>query len=131
MAEKMTIFDAVEAFDFYDLFQEILDNYETDFYTRSEIDTDLRDLIEEHDDTYEFSPDDEGEFAESFERNLKEALTLIFDEHGVEHLLDEEFMDEAMDDDEIAGIYNDGFDEDQGMADRDAQDRFGEEDSLF
>ncbi len=130
MAEKMTIFEAVEAFELYDLFQEILDTYETDFYTRTQIDTDLRDLIEEHEDIYEFTRDDEGKFAESFERNLKDALNMIFEEHGVEQLFDDEFMDEAMDDDEIAGIYNDGL-EDDSMTEHDEDDQFEEGGSLF
>ena len=111
MTEKMTISDAVDTFDLYNLYNEILDSHETDFYSRSQIDTDLRDLIEESDDIYEFSPDEDGGYAESLERNLKEALGLIFEEHGVTHAFDEEFMDEAMDDDEIAEIYNDGLEE--------------------
>lgn len=127
MAEKMTIYDAIDAFELYDLFNEILDAYETDFYTRSEIETDLRDLIEEHDDLYEFVPDEEGKFADSFERNLKEALGLIFEEHGVEVLFDDEFMDEAMDDEDIAGIYNDGLEDES----RDEDTGFEDEDSLF
>ncbi|MEH0022856.1 MAG: hypothetical protein V6Z89_24640 [Desulfobacter sp.] len=130
MAEKMTIFDAVEAFELYDLFNEILDTYEPDFYNRSEMDVDLRELVEENEDIYEFTPDENGEFAESFERNLKEALGLVFEAHGVEHAFDEEFMDEAMDDDDIAGIYNDGL-EDAPIRDRDDESGFDEEDSLF
>ncbi|MCG8616326.1 MAG: hypothetical protein MI802_08925 [Desulfobacterales bacterium] len=126
MAEKMTITDAVDAFELYDLFNEILDTYETDFYARSEIDTELRDLLEESDDEYEFAPDEDGEYGESLERNLKEALGLIFEEHGVEQPFDEEFMEDAMDDDEIAGLYND-----DAMHDRDDADAFEDDDSLF
>jgi hypothetical protein len=108
MAKYMTILDAVDAFDLYDVFDEILDAHETDFYARSEIETELRDLIEEHDETYEFTRDEDGGYAESMERNLKEALTSIFDEYGLEHLFDDEFAEDAMDDEDIAGIYNDG-----------------------
>lgn len=126
MAEKMTITDAVDAFELYDLFNEILEFYETDFYTRSEIEAELRDLIEESEEVYEFSPDEEGHYAESMERNLKEALGLIFEEHGVEQSFDEEFMDEAMDDDEIAGLYND-----DAIHDREDAAALDEDDSLF
>ncbi len=130
MVKKMTICNAVDAFELYDLFNEILDTYEADFYTRAQIDTDLRDLLEESEDIYEFTPDENGEFAESLERNLKEALGLIFEEHGVEHAFDDEFMDEAMDDEEIEGIYSDGGEE-LSIHDSDEDTGFGEEDSLF
>ena len=55
MAKKMTIFDAVEAFELYDLYEDIIDAYEADFYARAEMEADLRDLIEEHEELYEFS----------------------------------------------------------------------------
>ncbi|MCG8633162.1 MAG: hypothetical protein MI863_04995 [Desulfobacterales bacterium] len=128
MAKKMTICNAVDAFELYDLFNEILDTYEADFYTRAQIDADLKDLLEENEDIYEFTPDENGEYAESLERNLKEALSLIFEEHGVEHAFDDEFMEDAMDDDEIEGIYNS---EDFSIHEADDESGFGEEDNLF
>ena len=129
MATYLTIYDAVEAFDLYETFNEILDTYESDFYARSEIDTDLRDLIEEHEETYEFSPDEDGEYAYSLERNLKEALGLIFEEHGVD-FFDDEFAEDAMDDDDIADIYDDGL-EDGPIRDNDEDTGFDEEDGLY
>jgi len=93
MAKKMTIFDAVEAFELYDLYEDIIDAYEADFYARSEMEADLRDLIEEHDEIYEFSVDEDDGYAESFERNLKEAISMIFDDHGLDVQLDDQFMD--------------------------------------
>ena len=128
MAKKMTLCNAVDAFELYDLFNEILDTYEADFYTRAQIDADLKDLLEENEDIYEFTPDENGEYAESLERNLKEALSLIFEEHGVEHAFDDEFMEDAMDDDEIEGIYNS---EDFSIHEADDESGFGEEDNLF
>ena len=116
MAQKMTIFDAVEAFELYDLYEDILDAYETDFYAQSEMDADLRDLIEEHDDIYEFSADEDDSFAESFERNLKEAISMIFDDHGLDVQMDESFLDEdELDvyDDEPMGA-SPGQDEEEG-----------------
>jgi len=125
MAKKMTIFDAVEAFELYDLYEDIIDAYEADFYARSEMETDLRDLIEEHEEVYEFSSDEDDDYAESFERNLKEAISIIFDDHGLDVQFDDAFMDEDID------VYDDepldggtGQDEDEGV--------FGEdEDELF
>ena len=95
MAKKMTIFDAVEAFELDDLYEDILDAYEADFYARSELDADLRDLLEEHEEIYEFSADedDDDDYAESFERNLKEAISMIFDDYGLDVQLDDPFMD--------------------------------------
>ena len=126
MAKKMTIFDAVEAFDLYELYEEIIDDYETNFYARSEMDADFRDLIEEHDELYEFSVDEDEGYAGSFERNLKEAIRLIFDDHGLDVRLDNQFMDEDdidMYDDEIIG---------DGPSRNEGEDAFGEdEDEIF
>lgn len=126
MAKKMTIFDAVEAFELYDLYEDIIDAYEAEFYTRSEMEADLRDLIEEHEEIYEFSADDDGDYAESFERNLKEAISIIFDDHGLDVDLDDEYMD-----DDDMDVYDDESLE--GGPDQDEADgAFGEdEDELF
>lgn len=126
MAKKMTISDAVEVFDLYDLYEEIIDAYEADFYTRSEMEADLRDLIEEHDEIYEFSADEDDGYSESFERNLKEAISMIFDDHGLDLDLDDQFMDEddidVYDDEPLVGTP--GRDEDE--------EAFGEdEDEMF
>ena len=83
--KKMTILDAVEALTLYDLY--------ADFYARSEMEADLRDLIGEHDEIYEFSVDEDEGYAESVERNLKEAISMIFDDHGLDFQPDEQFMD--------------------------------------
>ena len=93
MAKKMTIFDAIEAFEVDDLYEDILDAYEVDFYAQSEVDADLRDLLEEHEEIYEFSADEDDDYAESFERNLKEAISMIFDDYGLDVQLDDPFMD--------------------------------------
>ena len=116
MAKKMTIFDAVEAFELYELYDDIIDAYETNFYARSEMDADFRDLIEEHDELYEFSVDEDDGYAESFERNLKEAIRLIFDDHGLDVRLDDQFMDgediDVYDDEPLSG--SPGRNEDEG-----------------
>ncbi|MDD4272610.1 hypothetical protein [Desulfobacter postgatei] len=126
MAKKMTISDAVEVFDLYDLYEEIIDAYEADFYTRSEMEADLRDLIEEHDEIYEFSADEDDGYAESFERNLKEAISMIFDDHGLDLDLDDQFMDE----DDI-DVYDDEPMVGTPVRDED-EDAFGEdEDEMF
>lgn len=126
MAKKMTIFDAVEAFELYDLYEDIIDAYEADFYARSEMETDLRDLIEEHEELYEFSSDEDDDYAESFERNLKEAISIIFDDHGLDVQFDDAFMDgddiDVYDDEPLEGGLD--KDEDEGA--------FGEdEDEMF
>lgn len=120
MAKKMTIFDAVEVFDLYDLYEEIIDAYEVEFYAQSEMEADLRDLIEEHDEIYEFSADEDDGYDESFERNLKEAINIIFDDHGLDAQLDDDFLD----DDDI-----DEYDDEplNAGSDRD-EDDFGEDD---
>lgn len=113
MAQTMTISDALEAFELNGLYNEIIDALETDFYAQSDIQADLRDLIEEDEELYEFVPDEDGDFGESFERNLKEALELIFEKHGVDTLFDEDFADEALDDDDIEDLYSSDMPEGQ------------------
>lgn len=126
MAQKMTIFDAVEAFELYDLYEDIIDAYETDFYAQSEMEADLRDLIEEHDEVYEFSVDEDDGYTESFERNLKEAISIIFDDHGLDAQLDESFMDE----DEIDVYDDEPMGSSPGQDEEDSD--FGEdEDEMF
>ena len=119
MDEMMTINEAVDAFDLFDLFGEIIDSQGEQFDTQSSVASDLYDLIAEHDDIYEFSPDSEGDYAESFERNLKEAISIIFEEHGLDVDFENEFSADAMDDDEISGLYIDGFEEDASLKERD------------
>ena len=64
--KKMTIFDAVEALELYNLYEDIIDAYEADFYAWSEIEADHRDLIEEHYEIYEFSVnEDEDAFGKA------------------------------------------------------------------
>jgi len=129
MAKKMTIFDAVEAFELDDLYEDILDAYEVDFYAQSEVDADLRDLLEEHEEIYEFSADEDDDYAESFERNLKEAISMIFDDYGLDVQLDDPFMDGEDDidvyDDEPLGD-SPGRNENKGDFDEDE-----DEDEIF
>ncbi|WP_320040319.1 hypothetical protein [uncultured Desulfobacter sp.] len=123
MAKKMTIFDAVEVFELYDLYEDIIDAYEADFYDQSEMEADLRDLIEEHDEIYEFSIDEDDGYAESFERNLKEAISIIFDDHGLDAQLDDDFLDgddiEGYDDEPLIGSSGQNEDEDDFGEDED------------
>ncbi|MGM0654396.1 MAG: hypothetical protein ACQETR_03605 [Thermodesulfobacteriota bacterium] len=127
MAKKMTIFDAVEAFEVDDLYEDILDAYEADFYAQSEVDADLRDLLEEHEEIYEFSADEDDDYAESFERNLKEAISMIFDDYGLDVQLDDPFMDVGDDidvyDDEPLGD-SPGRNENKGDLDEDEDEIF-------
>jgi hypothetical protein len=129
MAKKMTVFDAVEAFELDDLYEDILDAYEPDFYAQSEVDADLRDLLEEHEEIYEFSADEDDDYAESFERNLKEAISMIFDDYGLDVQLDDPFMDVGDDidvyDDEPLGD-SPGRNENKGDLDEDE-----DEDEIF
>lgn len=125
MAEKMTIFDALEAYELYDLYEDIIDACETEFFAQSEeVDAGLRDLIEEHDEVYDFIPDEDGDYSESFERNLKEAVSIIFDDHGLEAQFDDDFMDDSMTDDDI-------YDEPLEDTGRDEEDGFGADDDIF
>lgn len=133
MAKKMTISDAVDAFDLYALYSEILDSYEEEFYTQSPDEvSDLYDLIAEHEELYEFSPDPDGDYSESFERNLKDALSIIFEELGLDgDFIDdypEDDMEDTLEDDDMDGSYIEGYeDEEEGSQTRGDFDDFDED----
>lgn len=118
MAKRLTISDAVDAFDLYALYSEIIDSYEEEFYAQSPEASDLYDLIAEHEDIYEFSPDSDGDYSESFERNLKDALAVVFEELGLdgdfEHdYSDDDDMEDALEDDDMDGSYMDGYEDEE------------------
>lgn len=122
MADWMTISDAVDAFDLYDLYSEIVDSYSENMNDESSVALELYDLLEEHEEEYEFAPNEAGDYSESLERNLKEAVANIFEEQGLGDILGDDFTDSAMDESDIADIYDgkagrnpmarDDFDED-------------------
>lgn len=109
MAKWMTISDAVDAFGLYDLFTEIVDSYSEDMDDQSSVASELLDLLEEHDEEYAFFADPDGDYAESFERNLRDAVGVIFEEYDLGDLPEDEFLDTAVDEDDLDDIYVDKF----------------------
>jgi hypothetical protein len=99
MVKKLTVQLAVEEFELYDLYTDIIESYGQELEDPSLV-SDLYDLIDEDEEEYEFWPDSNGDFSESFERNLREAIITIVE--GNEDLV-------FMDDDQIPGIFGDGF----------------------
>ena len=69
MGEKLTIQLAVEQFDFYDLYNDIIDSYADELEDPSV--SDLYDLIEEYEEEFEFTADEKGNYSASFERNRR------------------------------------------------------------
>lgn len=123
MAKRLTISDAVDAFDLYALYSEILDSYEEEYYTQSPDEaSDLYDLMSEHEDLYEFSVDSDGDYSESFERNLKDALSIVFDEQGLDGDFEDDYsdddLDDTLDDDDMDGSHIDGYDDDDEESSR-------------
>ena len=105
MEEKLTIQLAVEQFDLYDLYNEIVDSYTDDLEDPSV--SDLYDLIEEYDEEFEFTPDENGDYTASFERNLREAIATIIESE--ENL---SFVDDEFEDDQVPEIYGDEYEDD-------------------
>ncbi|WP_022668673.1 hypothetical protein [Desulfospira joergensenii] len=133
MAKWMTIKDALEEFDLLDLFNDILESYGEEKEDPVFIESELRDLLEEHEEEYEFVPDPDDDYSESFERNLKEALVVISEEEGLRD--QDDFSEDALDDVDIEDIYENGIDDERVKdprghgADADEFDEFdGEED---
>ena len=135
MAKWMTIKDALEELDLLDLLNEILESYVEESEDQVLIESELHDLLEEHEEEYEFVPDSDGDYSESFERNVKEALAIIIEEEGL--IPEDDFSDDGLDDMDMDGIYDDDMDEDQendprghGM-DGDEYDDYASEDDYY
>ncbi len=116
MAKWMTIKEALEELDMFALYDDVIESWINELENLSPLEVDLNDLLEEHDEEYEFFQDQDGDWTESFERNLKEAITIILEEQG--HIVDDEFSNGAMDDEDMDDLYEDGFDEDPEKSDR-------------
>lgn len=111
MARWMTIKDALEEFDLLDFLNEILESFVEEHEDQVLIESELIDLLEEHEEEYEFVPDMDGDYTESFERNVKEALGLIAEEEGL--FFQDDFSEDALDDLGMEGIYEDDLDEEE------------------
>jgi hypothetical protein len=101
----MTIQLAVEEFELYDLYNDVIESYGQDLEDPSLV-SDLYDLIDEYEEEYEFLPDSEGDFSDSFERNLRDCITTIVEENE-----DLEFIDGDFSDEDIPEAYDGDFDD--------------------
>jgi len=106
MAKKrLTIQDALEEFECYDLYNDIIESYGEELEDPSLV-SDLYDLIDEYEEKYDFFPDPDGDYTESFERNLRDAITTIVEENEELSFVDEDFADE-----DIPEIFDEDFDD--------------------
>ncbi|MCF8087353.1 MAG: hypothetical protein K9K63_00180 [Desulfotignum sp.] len=112
MSKWMTISEAVDAFDLYNLFSEIIDSYSDEMDDPDAVASELIELLEEHEEAYEFSSDSDGDYAESFERNLRDAIGYVFEEFNLGELPEVDYVDPDTDEDDLANIYDDKFDDD-------------------
>ena len=112
MSKWMTISEAVDAFDLYDLFSEIIDSYSDEMDDPEAVASELIELLEEHEEAYEFSSDADGDYAESFERNLRDAVGYVFEEFNLGELPEVDYVDPDTVEDDLADIYDDKFDDD-------------------
>lgn len=117
MAKRLTIQAAVEEFELYDLYNEIIESYGEELEDPSLV-SDLYDLIDEYEEVFEFFPDSEGDFSESFERNLRDAVNTIIEENEELVLADEDFEDE-----DIPEMFDDDYEDEKDYdMDMDAED---------
>jgi hypothetical protein len=106
MAKKrLTIQDALEEFECYDLYNDIIESYGEELEDPSLV-SDLYDLIDEYEEKYDFFPDSDGDYTESFERNLRDAITTIVEENEALSFVDEDFAEE-----DIPEIFDEDFDD--------------------
>lgn len=104
MTKRMTIQLAVEEFELFDLYNDVIESYGEDLEDPDLV-SDLFDLIDEYEEEYDFTPDPEGDYAESFERNLIDSITTIVEESEEMSFVDDDFSD----DDDIPIIDDDDF----------------------
>lgn len=105
MAKRLTIQAAVEEFELYDLYNDIIESYGEELEDPSLV-SDLYDLIDEYEEIFEFFKDSDGDYTESFERNLRDAITTIVEENEELSFVDEDFADE-----DIPEIFDEDFDD--------------------
>jgi hypothetical protein len=102
MTKRLTIQSAVEEYELYTLYNDVIESYGEDLEDPSLV-SDLYDLIDEYEEEYEFWPDSDGNYTESFESNLKEAISNIVEESD-----DMVFVDDGYaDNEDIPGIVED------------------------
>ncbi len=104
MAKRLTIFQAVEEFDLFTIYNDIIELYGEDLEDPNFV-SDLYDLIDEYEEEYEFFSDSQGDYSMSFERNLKDAITTIIEESDDLSFADDPYMDDG----EISRIIDDDF----------------------
>ena len=104
--KRLTIQDAVEEFDLFDLYNEVIESFADELEDPSLV-SDLYDLIDEYEEEFEFTKDSEGDLSASFERNLRDAIMTIVEETEALAFVDDEF-----DDDEIPELYEDDYESD-------------------
>ncbi len=80
MAKRLTITEAIEEFELYSLYNDTIESCGENLEDPSLV-SDLHDLIDESEEEYEFFSDPDGDFSESFERNLIEAIHTIVEEN--------------------------------------------------
>lgn len=126
MAKRLTIQAAVEEFELYDLYNDIIESYGDELEDPSLV-SDLYDLIDEYEEVFEFFPDSDGDYTDSFERNLRDAITTIVEENEALSFVDDDFVDG-----DIPEIFDEDFDldmdEDEGEDDEEDDDEEEPED---
>jgi hypothetical protein len=124
--KRLTIQDALEEFELYDLYNDIIESYGEELEDPSLV-SDLYDLIDEYEEKYDFFPDPDGDFTESFERNLRDAITTIVEENEELSFVDDDFADE-----DIPEIFDEDFDDSKDFElDMDEEDEDDEEPEDF
>lgn len=121
MAKRLTIQAAVEEFELYDLYNDIIESYGDELEDPSLV-SDLYDLIDEYEEVFEFSKDADGDYTESFERNLRDAITTIVEENEELSFVDDDFADE-----DIPEIFDEDYDDDEKDFDLDMDEEGDEE----
>ena len=126
MAKRLTIQAAVEEFELYDLYNDIIESYGDELEDPSLV-SDLYDLIDEYEEEFEFFKDPDGDYTESFERNLRDAITTIVEENEELSFVDEDFEDE-----DIPEIFDEDYEDEKDFdLDMDEEDDEEEEPEDF
>ncbi len=126
MTKILTIAQAIEEFELYSLYNDTIESYGENLEDPSLV-SDLYDLMDEYEEEFEFSPDRDGDFSESFERNLIEAIHSIVEENEELAFSEDDFFD----DDDLSDIVDKNFENEPDTFEVDLEEEKAEDEDAY
>jgi hypothetical protein len=126
MTKILTIAQAIEEFEFYSLYNDTIESFGENLEDPSLV-SDLYDLIDEYEEEFEFSPDQDGDYSESFEKNLIETIHSIVEENEELAFSEDDFFK----DDDLADIVDKDFESESDSFEVDLEEEKTEDEDRY